>query len=161
MLNKPCLCTMEYHGYQLAFEAREGEWVVVWWCGGSRLKLPPLTRIWSEGGGKGGDERLECPLRLAFEAREGGWVVGDGWRLKRPPPTRVWSEGEGMGGGWWVKTKNAPSDSHLKQGRGGGDVVGWDDPSDSCLKRGRGALGDKQPPPSWQGRGWVVDKTTN
>ena len=40
----------------------------------------------------GGD--LKRPLRLAFEAREEEWVV------------------------WCVKTKNTPSDSHLKGGRG-------------------------------------------
>ncbi len=50
-----------------------------------------------------------------------------------------------MGGGVWVKTKNTPSDSRLKRGRGNRVVVWWvktkNDPSDSRLKRGRGTGG--------------------
>jgi hypothetical protein len=41
-------------------------------------KQPPLTRVWSEGGGK--------------------VVVGVGKARNGPPPTRVWSEG---GARWW------------------------------------------------------------
>jgi hypothetical protein len=40
-------------------------------------------------------------------------------------------------GGVWVKTKNTPSDSHLKRGRGKGGGVVVEDlnaPSDSHLK---------------------------
>jgi len=83
------------HPLQLTLEAREGEWV---------------------------GEDLKHPLQLAFEAREGeGWWHG-GLRLQMTPQTHIWGEG---GVVLWVRTKNDPSDSHLKREREtGGGVVG-------------------------------------
>ena len=58
------------------------------WCGGgSRLKTPIPTCVWSDSRGRGlGQNTPFVPLHLAIELRE-----RREWRIT-PPPTRIWSE---------------------------------------------------------------------